>query len=110
MEGGRIKNLILGLNSPILAEETKVSNRKLLVEYMVSNLNNHNVYFMSYALAEIMNFVNVVGQIFLMDAFLGGEFSTYGSKVIQFTGWDWSVRYDPMIKVFPRLTKCTFHR
>lgn len=110
MEGGRIKNLILGLNSPILPEETKTANKKLLVEYMTANLNNHSVYFMSYALAEIMNFVNVVGQIFLMDAFLGGEFSTYGSKVIQFTGWDWSVRYDPMIKVFPRLTKCTFHR
>lgn len=110
MEGGRIKNLILGLNSPILPEETKTSNRKLLVEYMAANLNNHSLYFMSYAAAEIMNFLNVVGQIFLMDAFLGGEFSTYGSKVIQFTGWDWSVRYDPMIKVFPRLTKCTFHR
>lgn len=110
MEGGRIKNLILGLNSPILPEDTKSANRKLLVEYMVSNMNNHNFYFMSYALAEVMNFVNVVGQIFLMDAFLGGEFSTYGSKVISFTGWDWSVRYDPMIKVFPRLTKCTFHR
>ncbi|GFQ75209.1 innexin inx2 [Trichonephila clavata] len=31
MEGGCIKNLILGLNSPILPEETKTSNRKLLV-------------------------------------------------------------------------------
>uniref|UniRef100_A0A224YWZ1 Innexin n=2 Tax=Rhipicephalus TaxID=426455 RepID=A0A224YWZ1_9ACAR len=41
--------------------------------------------------------------------FLGGEFSSYGSKVLQFTEWDWSVRFDPMIKVFPRLTKCTFH-
>ncbi|GFV74774.1 innexin inx2 [Trichonephila clavipes] len=110
MEGGRIKNLILGLNSPILPEETKTSNRKLLVEYMTANLNNHSMYFFWFVLAEMMNFVNVVGQIFLMDAFLGGEFSTYGSKVLQFTNWDWSVRYDPMIKVFPRLTKCTFHR
>ncbi|GFQ75211.1 innexin inx2 [Trichonephila clavata] len=57
-----------------------------------------------------MNFVNVIGQIFFMDAFLGGEFSTYEYKVLQFTNWDWSVRNDPMIKVFPRLTKCTFHR
>lgn len=110
MEAGRVKNLILGLNSPILPEETKLANRKLLVEYMVSNLHNHSIYFLSYALSEAMNFVNVVGQIFLMDAFLGGEFSSYGSQVLQFTGWDWSVRYDPMIKVFPRLTKCTFHR
>lgn len=28
---------------------------------------------------------------------------------MQFTEWDQSVRFDPMIKVFPRLTKCNFH-
>ncbi|KAL3205634.1 hypothetical protein MRX96_052959 [Rhipicephalus microplus] len=81
----------------------------LLVEYLTINLNNHNIFFYGYVVAEVCNFVNVVGQMFLMDMFLGGEFSSYGSKVLQFTEWDWSVRFDPMIKVFPRLTKCTFH-
>lgn len=109
MEGGKIKNLILELNSPILSEETKTKNRSLLVEYLISNLNNNNFYFACFTLAEIMNFINVVGQIFLMDAFLGGEFLRYGTEVIRFTEYDWSLRYDPMIKVFPRLTKCKFH-
>lgn len=109
VEGGRIKNLILGLNNPILPEEAKENSRKLLVEYLSINLNNHNLFFYGYVTAEVCNFVNVVGQMFLMDMFLGGEFSSYGSKVLQFTEWDWSVRYDPMIRVFPRLTKCTFH-
>ncbi|XP_049272805.1 innexin inx2-like [Rhipicephalus sanguineus] len=44
-----------------------------------------------------------------MDMFLGGEFFSYGSKVLQFTDWDRSVGFDPLIKVFPRLAKCTFH-
>ncbi|XP_013773582.1 innexin inx2-like [Limulus polyphemus] len=110
MEGGRLKNLILGLNSCVLSQGAKDESRSLLVDYLMANLNNHNFYFISYVLAEAMNFANVVGQMFLMDTFLQGEFSTYGSKVIQFTEWDWSVRYDPMIKVFPRLTKCTFHK
>ncbi|XP_013787523.1 innexin inx2-like [Limulus polyphemus] len=110
MEGGRLKNIILGLNSCVLPKDSKDENRSLLVEYLMANLNHHNMYFICYVLAEVMNFANVVGQMFLMDTFLQGEFSTYGSKVIQFSEWDWSVRYDPMIKVFPRLTKCTFHK
>ncbi|GFV74751.1 innexin inx2 [Trichonephila clavipes] len=109
-ENGRIKNLILGLNSPCLSEEVKNSNKKLLVEYLVANLNNHKLYFISYLFAEFLNFVNVIGQIYLIDCFLGGEFSSYGVKVLQFTGWDGSLRYDPMIHVFPRVTKCLFHK
>jgi len=110
MEGGRIKNLILGLNSPIMSEETKATNRHLLVEYLYRNINNHNTAFYIYVFSETLNMINVIFQMWVMDRFLGGEFSSYGWKVIQFTEWDWSVRFDPMIKVFPRLTKCTFHR
>ncbi|KAH7948272.1 hypothetical protein HPB52_020024 [Rhipicephalus sanguineus] len=109
VEGGRIKNLIMGLNNPILPEEAKKISRKLLGEYLAINLNNHNILFYGYVVAEVCNFVNVVGQMFFMDMFLGGEFFSYGSKVLQFTGWDWSVGFDPMTKVFPRQAKCTFH-
>ncbi|XP_065284534.1 innexin inx2-like [Dermacentor albipictus] len=109
VEGGRMKDLILGLNNPILPEDAKKHSRKLLDEYLAINLNNHNIFFLGYVMAEVFNFVNVVGQMFLMDMFLGGAFSSYGIKVLQFTEWDWSVRYDPMIEVFPRLTKCTFY-
>jgi hypothetical protein len=28
---------------------------------------------------------------------------------MEFTEWDPSVRFDPMVKVFPRLAKCIFH-
>ncbi|XP_055950194.1 innexin inx2-like [Argiope bruennichi] len=110
MEGGRIKNLILGLDSPIVSEEAKVKNRMLIVQYFLSTIRQNGMYFYCFVAAEIMNFVNVVGQIFLVDIFLGGEFSTYGINVIGFSEWEPEVRYDPMIKVFPRITKCTFHR
>lgn len=110
MEGGRIRNLVLGLNNPIMPEDTKIKNRQLLVEYLNKNRGQHNTAFVMYSISEVLNFLNVLLQMYIMDRFLGGEFSSYGWKVIQFTEWDWSVRYDPMIKVFPRLTKCTFHR
>ncbi|KAG8191995.1 hypothetical protein JTE90_001731 [Oedothorax gibbosus] len=110
VEGGRIKNLICGLNSPILSIETKLANKKLLVDYLAANLGNHGMLFAGYAFAEILNFVNVVGQMFLLDKFLGGEFSRYGVEVLQFTEWDGALRFDPMIKVFPRMTKCVYYK
>ncbi|GFV74857.1 innexin inx2 [Trichonephila clavipes] len=109
-EGGKIKNIVLDLNSYIMGQEKKDENRRVLVEYLVENMGNHKFYAFSYFLCEVANFINVVGQMYLMDAFLGGTFSSYGHRVIQFTEWDYSVRYDPMIEVFPRLAKCTFHR
>lgn len=54
--------------------------------------------------------VNVVGQIFLTNAFLGGTFLTYGIEVVQFLDQDPETRVDPMAVVFPRLTKCVFHK
>ncbi|KAF8773083.1 Innexin inx2 like protein [Argiope bruennichi] len=108
-EGSRMKNLILGLNTPCLDKEVKDKSKKLLVDYIIANLHNHNVYFTSYVFCEVMNFVNVIGQIYLIDTFLDGEFTKYGLKVIQFTGWEGAFRYDPMIHVFPRVTKCLFY-
>jgi hypothetical protein len=110
VESGLIKNLILGLNAPILKEEQKEKNRSLLVEYLRQNLNNHNKLFLIYVITEALNLFNVISQMFLTDRFLGGEFTNYGWNVINFSDWDPSIRYDPMIKVFPRVTKCRFHK
>jgi hypothetical protein len=48
--------------------------------------------------------------MFLMDAFLEGEFLTYGTEVINFMQSDQEDRVDPMIYIFPRMTKCTFYK
>ena len=51
-----------------------------------------------------------MGQIFLTNRFLGGEFMRYGIEVVQFLDQDPETRIDPMARVFPRLTKCVFHK
>ncbi|GIY07719.1 innexin inx2 [Caerostris extrusa] len=57
-----------------------------------------------------MNFAISLGLIFLVDRFLGGEFTSYGLEVLNFSEWDnQALRFDPMVRVFPRMTKCTFH-
>ena len=57
-----------------------------------------------------MNFINVLGQMFLMDLFLGGEFTTYGMDVVKFMDLEPEQREDPMSRVFPKVTKCTMHK
>lgn len=109
-EGGRIKMLVLDLNCPIISEECKTDRKKLLIDYFASNLHTQNFYAIRFFLCEFLNFVNVIAQIFFMDYFLEGEFSTYGSDVLRFTEMEPEEREDPMARVFPKVTKCTFHK
>ncbi|KAK0089752.1 hypothetical protein PV325_005648 [Microctonus aethiopoides] len=109
-EGGRIKMLVLDLNCPIVNEQCKNDRSKLLVEYFQTNLHRQNFYAYRFFLCEILNFINVIGQIYFMDFFLDGEFSSYGADVVKFTEMEPEERVDPMAKVFPKVTKCTFHK
>ena len=45
-----------------------------------------------------------------MDRFFDGAFLTFGLEVIAFAEQDQEDRLDPLIYVFPRMTKCTFHK
>lgn len=109
-EGGRIKMLVMELTFPIVKEETKKERKQLLVDYFLTNRTKQNFYAIRFFICEALNFVNVVGQIYFMDLFLDGEFTTYGRDVVKFTEMDPDQRVDPMSKVFPKVTKCTFHK
>jgi len=109
-EGGRLRSLVLGLNCPIMQDKEKQEQIQLLVQYLKANVRYHNSYFFYFVICEVLNFINVIIQMYLIDAFLGGAFSTYGLDVLKYTEMDQEARVDPMIAVFPRMTKCTFHK
>ena len=48
--------------------------------------------------------------MYFVNLFLGGVFMTYGTDVINFMSMEDKDRSDPMMEVFPRVTKCTFHK
>lgn len=48
--------------------------------------------------------------MFLMNRFFDGEFMTFGLDVIRHMEADQEDRLDPMIYIFPRMTKCTFYK
>jgi len=89
---------------------TRRKTKKVLVDYFTQDRHNHQLYAFTFFFCEFLNFVNVVGQLFFMDFFLGGEFTTYGSDVVAMTDLEQEQRSDPLSRVFPKVTKCTFHK
>lgn len=109
-EGGKIKNIIAGLNTFILDKKERNKKERILADYFVESLNSHNLWALKMLFIEFLNLFVVVGNIYFVDVFLGGEFSTYGIRVLNFMEADPENRIDPMAVVFPRVTKCSFYK
>jgi len=109
-ECGKLGMLVQDMNVPIIDPDVKADRKKILVDYFATNRFNHDFYAFKFFFCELLNFINVVGQIWLMDVFLGGEFTTYGYDVIAMTEISPENRMDPMSRVFPKMTKCEVHK
>lgn len=111
LEDGKIRMITEGLRGMItIPDDYRKERQNRIVQYFVESLNSHNGYSFAYFFCECLNCVNVILNIFMVDKFLGGAFMTYGTEVIKFSNMNQENRYDPMIEIFPRLTKCTFHK
>jgi len=53
-----------------------------VVHYFIRTFHTHNSYTYKFVLCEVLNLVNIIGQIYLMDWFFGGQFTTYGADVL----------------------------
>ena len=109
-EGGKCQMLVMDLQSPVMDADTRLEKLSRISDYFQDTLHHHSTYVMQFVCCQILNLLNVVGQMFFTDLFLGYEFTTYGLRVVQFTDMDQEDRPDPMALVFPKMTKCTFHK
>jgi len=111
-EGGRLRMLVEGMYEPRMVVDKSARSERIstIVKYFRDNRGGHTFYFLRFITCEVLNFVNVIGQMFLMDKFLGYEFSTYGLSVLGYTNMDAKERPDPMAVVFPKVSKCSFHK
>ncbi|KAJ4427812.1 Innexin inx1 [Periplaneta americana] len=75
-----------------------------------SHKSRHNMYAIRYYFCEALCLVNIIAQLYFMDSFFDGEFISYGLRVMTFSEQAQEDRVDPMVFVFPRVTKCTFHK
>jgi len=109
MEGGKLSALLGGFERHIIAGDVNKDDKKDIVDYLERSRGTHNLYALQFLACEFLNLINVILQAYLIDWFLGGEFTTYGTDVILIAQQPIEKRVDPMIKVFPRQTKCSFN-
>ncbi|XP_011695495.1 PREDICTED: innexin inx7 [Wasmannia auropunctata] len=122
-EGGRLSMLVSGLHFASISlseteikvnDDLKVPSRKDRDEKIQQirtgfinrlHLNRPWAYYLT--LCEILNFINVILQIYLTDRFLGGAFLNLGPSVTQPVPKDEIKSLDI---IFPKMTKCTFYK
>jgi innexin len=109
-EGGKIQSLMMGLNVGVCDEVEKNKKVKLLVDYLHNSKGHHGWYAGRYFSCELLAFINVVSQMVFLNDFFSGEFLTYGLEVLRFTQMDHEDRIDPMVRIFPKVTKCRFYQ
>ena len=99
-----------GRGCSLKSEENDKSRRLLLSDYLNKTIGTHGYMGVAHVTCELFNLVNAMGNIYLIDLFLGGTFFDYGWKVFENVEKNQLDRQDPMIVIFPRVTKCTFKR
>jgi len=111
-EGGLMKILVQDLTNPLLIvnKSDRLDRVNFIKKYFKETTKTHGGYAINFFLCEILCLINVIGQIYFTDMFLGYEFSTYGWDVLSVTAGNPEDRADPMNMVFPKVTKCTFHK
>uniref|UniRef100_A0A1B6IPY0 Innexin n=2 Tax=Homalodisca TaxID=139475 RepID=A0A1B6IPY0_9HEMI len=109
-EGGLLRSIIMGLNIGMCHEEEKCKKKKALIDYLLRHVKRHNMYAIRYWFCEVLCLVNIVVQLYFMNKFFDGEFLSYGWRVMSFSEQVQEDRMDPMVYIFPRVTKCTFHK
>ena len=62
-----MNNLVMKLNMPIIDEEVRTARKLNLIDYYIKNLRNHDGYAFRFFICEILNFINVIVQIFVTD-------------------------------------------
>jgi hypothetical protein len=107
-----MKMLVGDLTDPmmIINKEKRVDRIKFIKKYFKESMKSHGPYALKFFFCEFLCLVNVIGQMYFTDRFLGYTFMTYGSDVFAMAFGDPEGRSDPMNMVFPKVTKCTFHK
>ena len=98
------------IHNLILDKSARSDKAKLLAKYFMLYRNMHNFWAIKLIIVDIFYLINVLGNIYFIDAFLQGEFTTYGLDVLNFLQDEPEHRVDPMAVVFPTVTKCTFRK
>ena len=133
-EDERMKKITDGLRGRTLNIDDRKDACETLVKYVKETFHENNWYAGVFFICDLMNLFNTIFQMYFINLFLGGMyifvkqmilckrfffsihifflgvFMSYGTQVLYWADMDPEERTDPLVEVFPRLTKCTFHK
>ncbi|XP_031628707.1 innexin inx2-like [Contarinia nasturtii] len=75
-----------------------------ITTYFTFYLNRHSSYAYYFFGCELLNFAIAIAQIYFTHLFLDGQFLNYGIDVML------NQKVKPMTQIFPKVTKCFFHK
>ncbi|CAG9824623.1 unnamed protein product [Phaedon cochleariae] len=101
-EAGRLRLLIGDLGGPLISDQWTSARKDTFVKYLVNGDCAHNIYMCRYCICEFLNFLNVCFQIYFMDWFISGHFSSFGLAYASYKD------VNPMDIFFPKKAKCTY--
>ncbi|KAJ8979045.1 hypothetical protein NQ317_010296, partial [Molorchus minor] len=122
LEGGRLRYLVEGLryaafslsDDVVQVRDDKIPSRKDKEEKMsqIRNAFLTRIYInrswsVKLIICECLNVLHIILQIYITDVFLSGNFNQLGINIWR-EGLDSNV--DILDEVFPKVTKCTFHK
>ena len=55
----------------VIDQAERKGKHKIVAQYMVESLNTHNIWTIKIFIVEIIYFLNVLGNIYFIDVFLG---------------------------------------
>ncbi|KAG7303831.1 hypothetical protein JYU34_010732 [Plutella xylostella] len=121
-EGGRVKALVDGLQMARIAIEDddmqvngqNIPSRSTLEKRLdiirkdiVLRLRITRTWSVWLVSMEVANLMNIILQIYLTNKFLNGHFYVLGLSLFNV---NWNTIADPLETVFPKVTKCIFHK
>jgi len=103
-----IDNLTLSIIRPTEGESDLT--RKQASKHMTMTLLKNNVWAAKMLFVEFIYVVNPILNFFFIDYFLKGDFVSYGSDTLNYTMYGELSDISPTNRIFPIMSKCTFHK
>lgn len=102
------KDVSLNENKGTIRGRDTIDGRVIHIKLVFRNHLLVNKFWASrFVFAEMLNIINLMMQFYFTNCFLGGHFYQLG---IDFINEDFQGRMDALEFIFPKVTKCHFHK
>ncbi|KAJ2946732.1 hypothetical protein O0L34_g12791 [Tuta absoluta] len=110
VENGLLSKLMSGMQGILCRKDVVEKRIDVIIWYIQRYRRQHKLYPLAYWFCEGLCLINLVLQMILMDRFLGGNFFSLSLNYLKISDVPDYKRTDPLIYVFPRVTKCDFYK